>query len=111
MITEQLTTAQVAASVVGSSGEQVNSHSSGSHRFRQPLKELLGVVVAQWFTQRRLVEVDEHEIATDTLGYLGPLELIVGVEVDDVGSDRDRSGKATLGEGSIRVGTAAHVDV
>ena len=31
MITEQLTTAQVAASVVGSSGEQVNSHSSGSH--------------------------------------------------------------------------------
>src|SRR6478735_3216474 len=30
MITEQLTTAQVAASVVGSSGEQVNSHSPGS---------------------------------------------------------------------------------
>ena len=67
-----------------------------SHRFREPLKQLLGVVVAQWFTQRRLVEVDENEIAAVTLGYLGPLELIVGVEVDDVGSDRDRSGKRLL---------------
>ena len=60
-----------------------------SHRYREPLKELLGVVVTHRFTQRRLVEVDEHEIATVTLGYLGPLELIVGVEVDDVDSDRD----------------------
>src|ERR1700758_1406804 len=31
MITGQLATAQLAANVVGSSGEQVNSHSSGSH--------------------------------------------------------------------------------
>src|ERR1700756_4218525 len=70
------------------------------------LKELVGVVGAQWFTQRRLVEVDEHEIAAVAPGYRGPLELIVGVEVDDAVSDRNRAGKSTLGQRAIRIGAA-----
>ena len=81
-----------------------------SDDFGQSLKELLGVVVSQWFPKRRLVEVDENEVAAIALGYFGSLELIVGVEVDDASSDRNRSGEAALAR-MLRVGAAAHVDV
>jgi hypothetical protein len=46
-----------------------------SEGFGEPLKEFLGVVVAQRFTKGRLVEVDENEVAAVALGYLGSLEL------------------------------------
>ena len=68
-----------------SGGRRVAKHvwaQAESKGFGEPLKELLGIVVSQWLTQRRLVKVDENKVTAVTLGYLGFLELVVGVELE-----------------------------